>query len=441
MDHDQSNEFGIDPLGELEVQRALALARARESYPAVPREKLLGCCEAAWAVALEADPRGHDLQRSFDRALLIIAWTQRRSGGRVPLRDLVEQTVPRIALEPFISEREPAAVADEELPAEAAIEKPGTTRRPLLRVPFTSPLPIGAALAAGFVGLAVLNETEVLPIAPLQPTGSEGESSGEDTGARADGSGGAAGSESAGERGASGALGAGLLADGLSDAAQQVQAGAVPSERGAGAESSGRPADEPAPGSEREGAATEIAAESLTSATSSSPPADAPAVASAPVAPVDPPAPVAPPQPVVRIEMPPPTMVVEVTAPPRRQVDPAEPDAAPAPPGDGDVAGPGEPVVDGPNAPEEESGNDGDGRPAAVDVLEDALPVEGHDDEMDEGEPFTPSPPPKPVTAPAAPAPVAPAPPASPPAAEAPAPPPPAEVPETSAPAAQPDPA
>src|SRR5262245_50572812 len=45
----ESTGFGIDPLGDVEVQRALALARARESYPAVPRETLLGYCEAAWA--------------------------------------------------------------------------------------------------------------------------------------------------------------------------------------------------------------------------------------------------------------------------------------------------------------------------------------------------------------------------------------------------------
>lgn len=86
------------------MQRALALARARDTYPAVPRETLLGYCEAAWDVALEADPRRRDLLGSFDRALLIIAWTQRRSGGRVPLHELVDQTVPRIALEPFMSE-------------------------------------------------------------------------------------------------------------------------------------------------------------------------------------------------------------------------------------------------------------------------------------------------------------------------------------------------
>jgi hypothetical protein len=112
MHQDPEIDLHLDPLGELEVQRALALARARETYPAVPRETLLGYCEAAWDVALKADPRRRDLQRSFDRALLIIAWTQRRSGGRVPLRELVDQTVPRIALEPFISEPRQPALAE-----------------------------------------------------------------------------------------------------------------------------------------------------------------------------------------------------------------------------------------------------------------------------------------------------------------------------------------
>lgn len=112
MHHNPGINLQVDPLGELEVQRALALAHARESYPAVSRETLLGYCEAAWDVALKADPRRRDLQGSFDQALLIIAWTQRRSGGRVPLRDLIEQTVPRVALEPFISEPGQPALAE-----------------------------------------------------------------------------------------------------------------------------------------------------------------------------------------------------------------------------------------------------------------------------------------------------------------------------------------
>ncbi|HZC13866.1 MAG TPA: hypothetical protein VE270_07590, partial [Thermoleophilaceae bacterium] len=173
MDGNQGKELHVNPLGELEVQRALALARARESYPAVPRETLLGYCEAAWDVALKADPRGRDLQGSFDRALLIIAWTQRRSGGRVPLRDLIDQTVPRIALQPFVSEAPEVIEAERRPEVGVQPERATPARRSLLRVPFTSPIPVGAALAAGLVGTAVLSQTEVLPIAPLQPTGND----------------------------------------------------------------------------------------------------------------------------------------------------------------------------------------------------------------------------------------------------------------------------
>ena len=62
MDRDQGSEFNVNPLGELEVQRALALARARESYPAVPRETLLGYCEAAWDVVCR---RGHAVWTAY----------------------------------------------------------------------------------------------------------------------------------------------------------------------------------------------------------------------------------------------------------------------------------------------------------------------------------------------------------------------------------------
>ena len=58
-------------------------------------------CDAAWEAARRADPKGRDLVGAFDRALLTIAWTHRRTGGRVPLAELVEQTIPRIALQPL----------------------------------------------------------------------------------------------------------------------------------------------------------------------------------------------------------------------------------------------------------------------------------------------------------------------------------------------------
>jgi hypothetical protein len=318
MDRAERTGFGIDPLGDVEVQRALALARARESYPAVPRETLLGYCEAAWAVALKADPLSHDLQGSFDRALLIIAWTQRRSGGRVPLRDLVDQTVPRVALEPFISERIAAPVAEELVLGEAA-EEPSSSRRPLLRVPFTSPLPVGAAIAAGFVGLAILNETEVLPIAPLQPT-SEDAAIGTEKADRADGSGERAASGSAATAAAAGpTLGSESVLGGLSDAATRAQAGAVGAQHAAGEAPSGS-ADRLATGNDRSAVSAKSAGESVIAAAAPVPPADPAPVAEVPAAPAPAPAP----QPVVRIQMPPPAMVVEVSVPPSRTEHPAE---------------------------------------------------------------------------------------------------------------------
>ena len=71
----------LDPLGDVDVQRALALARARESYPLLPRDTLVLYCDAAWEAARRADPKGRDLVGAFDRALLTIAWTYRRTGA------------------------------------------------------------------------------------------------------------------------------------------------------------------------------------------------------------------------------------------------------------------------------------------------------------------------------------------------------------------------
>jgi hypothetical protein len=356
MDHSERTGFGIDPLGDVEVQRALALARARESYPAVPRETLLGYCEAAWAVALKADPRGHDLQDSFDRALLIIAWTQRRSGGRVPLRDLVDQTVPRVALEPFISERIAPPVGEELVLGEAA-EEPSSSRRPLLRVPFTSPLPVGAAIAAGFVGLAILNETEVLPIAPLQPTGSENAPTGTDKADRADGSRGHAASDSAATAADAGpTLGSASVLGSLSDAAAQAHAGAVGAQHAAAEAPSGS-ADRLVTGNERSAVSAKSAGESVIAAAAPVPAAETAPAAEGPATPAPTPAP----QPVVRIQMPPPAMVVEVSVPPSRTEHPAE---------HGDEDSPGEnaptepddaPNADDPSDLGERAGGDEDG--------------------------------------------------------------------------------
>ncbi len=306
MDRDLGIGLQVDPLADLEVQRALALARARESYPAVPRATLLGYCEAAWEVALKADPRGHDLQGSFDRALLIIAWTQRRSGGRVPLRELIDQTVPRIALEPFIAEAKAPEVGVQ--PDEVA-----PSRRSPLRLPFSSPIPVGAAVAAaGVVGVGVLSQAEVIPIAPLQPAGSDEAASGDDVAARDAGERGS--KETGGAAQGSGGMVAGLVPGAAGDVGQAFAAPAAPSggpAAPAAASANASRSDGPAPaGRAKDAANTQVAAQT----------AGAQAAPPAPVAPAAPAPP--PPQPVVRVEMTPaPTaMILEVSAPPQRPV-------------------------------------------------------------------------------------------------------------------------
>jgi hypothetical protein len=318
MDRDPATGLHVDPLADLEVQRALALARARESYPAVPRETLLGYCEAAWHVALQAHPRGRDLQGSFDRALLIIAWTQRRSGGRVPLRDLIDQTVPRIALEPFIGRpAEPGEPTEVGVQPEEAVP----SRRSPLRLPFTSPIPVGAALAAGVVGVAVLSEAEVIPIAPLQPTGSD-ESPGADGVAARDAGERKADQSSEAGAGQSDEMVAGLLPDGIGDAASQAF---VTPPAGTTAESAGRSPGTPAPTAEASGGGVSKAARAGGGGAPAPVAAETAGAQAAPAAPVAPAAPApAPPQPVVRVEMAPATMILEVSAqqrPPLRADD------------------------------------------------------------------------------------------------------------------------
>jgi hypothetical protein len=310
MDRDPVTGLHVDPLADLEVQRALALARARENYPAVPRETLLGYCEAAWDVALEADPRGRDLQGSFDRALLIIAWTQRRSGGRVPLRELIDQTVPRIALEPFIGHpAEPGEPTEVGVQPEEAVP----SRRSPLRLPFTSPIPVGAAVAAGVVGVAVLSEAEVIPIAPLQPTGSD-ESPGADGVAARDAGERKADKSSGAGAGQSDEMVTGLLPDGIGDAASHAFA-APPA---ATAEPARRSPGSPAATAEASGGGVSKAARAAGGGPPAPVAAETAGAQAAPPAPVAPAAPApAPPQPVVRVEMAPPTMILEVSAPQR----------------------------------------------------------------------------------------------------------------------------
>ena len=427
MDRNTATGLHVDPLADLEVQRALALARARESYPAVPRENLLGYCEAAWEVALKADPRGRDLQGSFDRALLIIAWTQRRSGGRVPLRELIDQTVPRIALEPFIGR--PAEVGENE-PTELGVqpEEAVPSRRSPLRLPFTSPIPVGAALAAGVVGVALLSEAEVIPIAPLQPAGSDDSAGADDVASRD-------AAERKGDR-ASGAgaaqsdeMVAGLLPEGIGTAAGQAFA-APPA--AAGDDSPGGSPGPSAVAAEASGGAVSNAAARAAGGTGSSQIAAETAGAQA-----APPAPVAPappaPQPVVRVEMAPPTMILEVSAPQRpsirtdddedsrEQQDPGGPDSDTGVADDpDDDAGRGDEDDEGPLDFLEDTGRPDAGSGDEEDA-EDEDEIDGDEEDGDEddgnqvdGDEAAPAPPPEDTTsedteqAPAAPRPPSP---------------------------------
>jgi hypothetical protein len=395
MDRDLGIGLHVDPLGDLEVQRALALARARENYPAVPRETLVGYCEAAWDVALQADPRGRDLQGSFDRALLIIAWTQRRSGGRVPLRELIDQTVPRIALEPFIAERRAPEVGVQP-------EEPVTSRRSPLRLPFTSPIPVGAAVAAGVVGVGVLSQAEVIPIAPLQPAGSDDAASSDGVASRDAAE---RGSKQAADRAAkgSGEAVAGLVSEGAG--AQSGQAFAAPAAPVSGASTAPAEATTASNG-DAKGAGRDKDAEPVQVAAQTAGAEAAPPAPVAPAAPVAAPAP-APPQPVVRVEVAPQptTMILEVSTPQRP--DTREQDA---PPAEEVPENPADPISDDLDEPQRERrsarGYENEG---PLDVLEDEPP------------PVTPPAPEEPVAEepPAEPAPVAPAPP---PAEAAPAP-------------------
>jgi hypothetical protein len=474
MDRDPAIGLHVDPLGELEVHRALALARARESYPAVPRETLLEYCEAAWEVALKADPRGRDLQGSFDRALLIIAWTQRRSGGRVPLRELIDQTVPRIALEPFISQ--PAQPGEVERVPEFGVQPDEAMagRRSPFRLPFTSPIPVGAALAAGVVGIGVLSEAEVIPIAPLQPAGSDEETGGDEVAARAADQRASKQGSDAGAQDSGGVV-AGLLPEGVDDAAAQGLPKPDASTAGAAAASA------PAAAADNPPKASTVAGRSSAEAAAVQVAAETAGAEAAPPTPVTPPAP-PPAQPVVRVEMAPATMILEVTAPQRAQVrgdrdeDASEPQDTSTP----------DPVSEPPAVPEgdeaDTSGEEGreqrpvrDDDKGPLDQLEDlstpGADGEGDDEttdeqEADEGDadegapaptppaPVTPAPPapdaaapapapvepaPAPVPAPAEPAPApAPAEPAPAPAASAPAPAAPAPAPAPAAPAPAP---
>lgn len=164
----------IDPLASPELQCALAFARARESYPAIPSELLLELCNAAWERAAGEVGDGLAVHR-FEHALDLVARGHRAGGGRLSVSEVAQEAIPMAALRPYTK---PAGVRP--LPFEPVPEEPEpSARRPLAarlaRIPMVSPAPVGATLAAGLLGLAVAGKSGSLPVISPSPAGSEGD--------------------------------------------------------------------------------------------------------------------------------------------------------------------------------------------------------------------------------------------------------------------------
>ncbi len=90
----------LDPLRNSELQRALAFARARETYPGLSGELLLELCDAAWQRAAGDVSDGVALGR-FERALDVIARSHRVGGGRLSVSEVAEDAIPMAALQPY----------------------------------------------------------------------------------------------------------------------------------------------------------------------------------------------------------------------------------------------------------------------------------------------------------------------------------------------------
>ncbi len=91
----------IDPLVNPELQRALAYARARESYPAIPGELLLELCDAAWERAAGEADDGRAVDR-FEHAMDLVARGYRAGGGRLSVSEVAQQAIPVAALRPYV---------------------------------------------------------------------------------------------------------------------------------------------------------------------------------------------------------------------------------------------------------------------------------------------------------------------------------------------------
>lgn len=154
----------LDPLGSPELHRALAFARAREAYPGIPGDLLLELCEAAWDRAAGEAGDGRALDR-FEKAMQLVSRGYRAGGGRMSVAEVVEEAIPRAALRRYVR---PSNLRP--LPAEPEVP-PVPARKPLserlAKIPMASPAPVGAALAAGFVGLVAAGQAGALPVTPL----------------------------------------------------------------------------------------------------------------------------------------------------------------------------------------------------------------------------------------------------------------------------------
>lgn len=128
----------LDPLSNPDVQRVLLLGRARERYPTLSRRELRACCESAWATARAGGGRG-GLPQRFKRALALVVWARQGGRARMPLAELVEQTIPRLALDRFRSPAAapapPPAAVNAQPPARLATPIPASATGPSIPAP------------------------------------------------------------------------------------------------------------------------------------------------------------------------------------------------------------------------------------------------------------------------------------------------------------------
>ena len=158
----------LDPLRNSELHRALAFARARETYPGLPGELLLELCDAAWSRSAGDTRDGGALER-FERALDVVARSYRVGGGRLTVSEVAEDAIPLAALQPYIDaqKRRPAPVEPHPEPVAAPPRR--TLADKLSRVPRIAPAPLGISLAAGVFGVTAAAQAGVLDQTPLAP--------------------------------------------------------------------------------------------------------------------------------------------------------------------------------------------------------------------------------------------------------------------------------